>query len=276
VSRQLLGGLAMGGVAVALVAPAVWSFAGDRYAPMATFPDARPATNATRSVSAGGFGSGGPPGLGGAGSGAGLDEALLGWLRDQRDGERWIVAVGSVQQASGAIIDGDSVMPMGGFTGGDPAMTPSRLARLVRDGDLRFVLAGGFGPGGFGGGGFGGGGGIDAVVTSACTEVPASNWGGGQSPSGTLYDCNGKADAITEAGESTPSTTDTDTPGGFPGGGGFAELEDCLADQGVTLPSGGGAPDMTDPDLLDALEECGLTAGPGGPGGPAPDGQTPP
>jgi 4-amino-4-deoxy-L-arabinose transferase-like glycosyltransferase len=174
-SPRVLTGLLATGVVAAVAAPALWSFAGDRYAANGTFPDARP-------VAATGLGAigGGPGGFGG-----GLDEAMLDWLRDQRSGERWLVAVGGIQQAAGAIINGDSVLPMGGFSGSDPAMTSARLVQLVRDGDLRFVLTGGGfgGPGGFGGGG------IDSVVTSACTEVP--DYAG-------LYDCLGKADAITD------------------------------------------------------------------------------
>jgi 4-amino-4-deoxy-L-arabinose transferase-like glycosyltransferase len=174
-SPRVLTGLLATGVVAVVAAPALWSFAGDRYAANGTFPDARP-------VAATGLGAigGGPGGFGG-----GLDEAMLDWLRDQRSGERWLVAVGGIQQAAGAIINGDSVLPMGGFSGSDPAMTSARLVQLVRDGDLRFVLTGGGfgGPGGFGGGG------IDSVVTSACTEVP--DYAG-------LYDCLGKADAITD------------------------------------------------------------------------------
>ena len=172
-SPRVLTGLLVTGVVALIAAPTVWAFAGDRYAANGTFPDARP-------VATSGFGAvgGGPGGFGG-----GLDETMLDWLREQRSGERWLVAVGGIQQAAGAIINGDSVMPMGGFSGSDPAMTPARLAQLVRDGELRFVLTGGGfgGPGGFSGGG------IDSIVTTACTEVP--DYSG-------LYDCQGKADAI--------------------------------------------------------------------------------
>ncbi len=60
----------------------------------------------------------------------------------------------------------------------------------------RFVLTGGFGFGGFGGGG-----GIAQTVANACTEVPSTTWSNqaGQTTTvggGTLYDCRGKADAI--------------------------------------------------------------------------------
>jgi 4-amino-4-deoxy-L-arabinose transferase-like glycosyltransferase len=257
-SQRTITGLVGAGVALVLVAPTVWSWAGDRYAPAGTFPDARPATSSTL---------GGVSGQGGfaafGGTGGGLDEAMLAWLRNEQEEERWIVAVGSVQQASAAIIAGDSVMPMGGFTGSDPAMTTDRLTTLVRDGDLRFVLTGGFGLGG---------GGALTAVTNACTEVPPTTWGAdGEQPAGgtgggsTLYDCQDKADAIAQASETAPSDADTTTPGGgFPGGVDTDELERCLSEQGVTLPdSGDGMPDVTDPDLAAALQECGLPAAAG-------------
>jgi hypothetical protein len=123
---------------------------------------------------------------------------MLDWLRDQRTTERWLVAVGGVQQATAAIIDGDSVMPMGGFSGGDPAMTPDRLAQLVHDGELRFVLtsSGLGGPGGFSNRT------IDTIVTDTCTEVPGTTWTDNTSTAtGTLYDCQHQSDAITRAAE---------------------------------------------------------------------------
>ena len=249
-SPRTLTRLIVTGAMAMLVAPAIWSFSGDRTAQNPTFPDARPATAAAL---AGAFGAGGPDGPGGPGGfGGGLDEDLLEWLRDQSDGERWLVTVSGVQQATAAIIDGDSVMPMGGFSGGDPAMTPARLAELVRDGELRFVLTGGGfgglgGPGGLGGGGFGGGANISSIVSTACTEVPSVADG--------LYDCKGKAGAITEAAETTPADTTPQGGAGPFGGAGSDELQDCLADEGIALP------DLDDPDLLEALTTCDLRTG---------------
>ncbi len=55
--------------------------------------------------------------------------------------------------ASTLIADYDlSVMPLGGFSGRDPALTASGFAELVDAGEARYVLA----TGSFGGGGFGG------------------------------------------------------------------------------------------------------------------------
>jgi 4-amino-4-deoxy-L-arabinose transferase-like glycosyltransferase len=250
-SRRTRSRLVVAAVGVMLVAPAVWSFAGGRTAQNPTFPDSRPATAAAL---AGPFGAGGPGGSGGPGGpggfGGGLDEDVLTWLRDQSDGERWLVAVGGVQQATAAIIDGDSVMPMGGFSGGDPAMAPAQLAQLVRDGQLRFVLTSGLG--GFGGpGGLGAGADISSIVSTACTAVPSVADG--------LYDCAGKDDAIAEAAEAAASDTAPATRAG-PLDADVDDLRECLATEGITVPDDGALPDLDDPDLLEALTTCAIPA----------------
>jgi len=62
----------------------------------------------------------------------------------------WLVAVPSAQEASTIILlTGRPVIAMGGFTGGDPAMTVDELQRYVREGRLRYIILGGrMGPGG--------------------------------------------------------------------------------------------------------------------------------
>jgi LPXTG-motif cell wall-anchored protein len=191
-----------GGVLAALLAPAMWVGSALTHAETATFPDARPGETSA-GFDPGGPGGGGPGG-GPGGFGAGLDAATIAFLEAHTTTERWIVAVASSQEASAPIIDGHSVMSMGGFSGTDPAMTPDRLASLVRAGELRFISAGGpvGGPGGFGGpggpagpGGFGGASSITNVVAEACTAVDDA------AVSSTIYDCAGAADAISRAGD---------------------------------------------------------------------------
>ena len=95
----------------------------------------------------------GRPGFGGpAGIDGGADEAgLLGYLVANRGNATWMVAVASAQQASPLIIaTGIPVMALGGFNGGDPAITLERFQALVHDGKVRFVAGGGQG-GAFGG-----------------------------------------------------------------------------------------------------------------------------
>ena len=205
------------GLGVALVPAAVWTWSGTQSAQNGTFPDARP-------VSAGGFGGGGfpggpggpaPGGPGGPGGPAGFgatSAAELSWLQSQQTTERWLLAVGGSQQASGAIIQGYSLMPMGGFSGSDPAMTVARLAQLVTDGQLRFVSAGG---GGFGGGSPG----VTTAVGQVCKAVSAEAWGG----SGTtaIFDCQGQGAALAAFAANNPGIDQQRTGfggGQFPGG----------------------------------------------------------
>jgi hypothetical protein len=80
------------------------------------------------------------------------------FLKANQNGERWILAVSSSQQASMYIIeDGLSVMPINGFGGAatlgtEPEEIKARLNKLVEDGQVRFFQVGG-GRGGFAGGG---------------------------------------------------------------------------------------------------------------------------
>jgi 4-amino-4-deoxy-L-arabinose transferase-like glycosyltransferase len=186
-------------VATLLVGPALWSAQALRHAESATFPSAGPRDGAS-----------GPGGalLGGApGQAAGATSGLAAYLKANRHGERWVLAVSSSMQASSYIIDDDlPVMAMGGFSGSDKAMTSAKLADLVTKGELRFVSAAGGGIGGPGGPG--GASTATAKVASVCTVVPASAYGGtdasaaagggggfggpgGFGGAGTIYDCQG-------------------------------------------------------------------------------------
>ena len=164
-----------------------------------------------------GLPAGPPPGDGagsGAGSGAGpggaADKRLLGYLAAHRGSAKYLVAAeGSMTAASVVLATHEPVITMGGFMGGDPAPTVAQLRKLVRAGEVRYVLLGGVGGGGAPGGvpGFGaarpggppgairagggppganraGGRARQAWVRSNCTAV---NYGGsGRS----LYDCS--------------------------------------------------------------------------------------
>ncbi|MDX1933251.1 MAG: glycosyltransferase family 39 protein [Capsulimonadales bacterium] len=68
-------------------------------------------------------------------------EGVVRFLADNRRGERFVVATGSVYNASPIIIEtGLPVMAMGGFLGGDPILTPETLAGYVNRGEVRFLL----------------------------------------------------------------------------------------------------------------------------------------
>ncbi|MGO9873900.1 MAG: ArnT family glycosyltransferase [Acidimicrobiia bacterium] len=181
--RRHLGMVLAAGLAVALLAPAAWALSGVRHPEDAAYAASGPALKATPRGGVGNV----PFGFGGAGiGGAGLAPAELAWLRGQHHHERWLVAVPSSIEAEEPIIAGDSVMPMGGFYGTDPAMTRDRLATLVADNELRFVDTGGFTLGDPNQ--------IDALVAQACTHVNPVVWHG--TPPGTLYDCAGRQHSI--------------------------------------------------------------------------------
>jgi len=144
----------------------------------------------------GGFRLGGGPGdPGGAGGlGGGVSKQLISYLEANRDGATWLVAVQGSQTAAGIILQtgGLPVMAMGGFTGTDAAPTVAQLEQYVKQGKLRYVLAGG--RGGFGGGGPGGGanGTVGAAVSwveQNCSAVPASAYGGSATGAQALYRC---------------------------------------------------------------------------------------
>ncbi len=68
---------------------------------------------------------------------------LIAFLQANRHGERFLLATPSAQLASPLIVaTGLPVMAMGGFHGLDPILTPERLAALVAEGQVRFVMLG--------------------------------------------------------------------------------------------------------------------------------------
>jgi hypothetical protein len=81
------------------------------------------------------------------------NEKLIEFLRANRHGERIFLAAPATMEVSSIIIKtGESAVSLGGFMGGDPVLTKDDFARMVEEGQVRFVLLGG-GPGGGGPGG---------------------------------------------------------------------------------------------------------------------------
>ncbi|MGI5487082.1 glycosyltransferase family 39 protein [Microtetraspora malaysiensis] len=133
----------------------------------------------------GGPGGGGAPGGRGFGGGPGgrVDEAMTAYLERNQGGATWLVAVASAQSASSLILStGRPVIAMGGFTGGDPAMTVAKLKEYAADGRLKYVLLGGEGP-------RGGSSEVTAWVTANGTPVAASEYGGADGEA-SLYRLN--------------------------------------------------------------------------------------
>ncbi|KAB8185063.1 glycosyltransferase family 39 protein [Microbispora catharanthi] len=141
-------------VAAGLAGPAAYAVTPLGTAVNGTNPTAGPSQGMGGPFGRGGFGGfGGPGGRQGGrgmrGPGGQVDAAMAAYLKRNKGGATWLVAVDSAQSASSLILStGEPVIAMGGFTGSDPAMTVDKLQRYVAEGRLTYILIGdgGFGP----------------------------------------------------------------------------------------------------------------------------------
>jgi 4-amino-4-deoxy-L-arabinose transferase-like glycosyltransferase len=161
------------GLAAVLLGPAAYAIDTAGHAARGATPSSGPAVTGGfgpgRGAGPGGFGGFGGPPPGGFRAGAGVppdgfgpgggtaadggaNSTLIAYLVRNQGRATWLVATGSSMQAAPIeLATGRPVIAMGGFSGGDAAMTVDRLQELVRTGQLRYVLAGsGGGPGGGG------------------------------------------------------------------------------------------------------------------------------
>ncbi|HZV74486.1 MAG TPA: glycosyltransferase family 39 protein [Conexibacter sp.] len=147
---------------------------------------------------------GGPPGTAGRGGGPfGADSRQLTQALDYAKAHGGgALGVSSQQGASSAVIAGQDVAGIGGFSGRESEVSVAWLADAVRAGKLRWVLADGSG-GGMPNDARVGSRSVMSAVAQTCTAASlssttsgASASAAGGSSSGTLYDCQGKADAL--------------------------------------------------------------------------------
>jgi 4-amino-4-deoxy-L-arabinose transferase-like glycosyltransferase len=167
-------GLALAGL---LITSAVWSAVPGLQNIAADLPAAGPTVS--------GMGSGG------GGNGLNVNTALIRYLEANRGSAKYLVAVDSSQEADSIILaTNEPVMALGGFTGSDPILTTSELAKLVANGTIRFFLINGAGAPGAGGGGPGGNrqGSITGWVAQHCSLVSSSQYMGSNA-GGQLYSC---------------------------------------------------------------------------------------
>jgi len=156
------------------------------------------------------FGGAGGAGGGPGGFGSGVDAQVLDYVRAHGGGT---IAVASQSSAAQSIIaDGAQVAGIGGFSGRESDVSVSWLAQEVREGRIRWVLgegasgAGGFAAG-FGGDGRQGSRVAISAAEKACRRVTLESSSeeedgllGGGSSSTVLYDCRGRAAALSSAG----------------------------------------------------------------------------
>jgi 4-amino-4-deoxy-L-arabinose transferase-like glycosyltransferase len=123
---------------------------------------------------------------GGAGEpgGASVDASLIRYLEAHQGSAKYLVAASSSMTTAPIIIQtGKAVVTIGGFNGADPAPTVTQLAKMVADGELKYVLLSS--NGGFGGGGPGGNGSSSALTQWVKQHGRAVS--GVSTSGGTLY-----------------------------------------------------------------------------------------
>ena len=129
---------------------------------------------------------------GGTASSASITAALK-YVETHGATKRFGLIVQNEQEAATAVIAGEPVASLGGFTGRETVLTNAYLARLISRNEARYFLLGGQS-------GFGGPGGTSnaavSTITSICKKVSTSAV---STSSATLYDCSGKATAIAAA-----------------------------------------------------------------------------
>lgn len=118
------------------------------------------------------------------GGGASVDGALVAYLEAQQGAATYLFATVSSMTAAPYIIQtGKAVIALGGFSGSDQILTLGQLQRLIRSGQLKYVLLSGGGSGGLGGSGNSA---LIAWIEAHGMVVSASAYGG-STAGGTLY-----------------------------------------------------------------------------------------
>ncbi|WP_416969701.1 glycosyltransferase family 39 protein [Streptomyces sp. 4F14] len=134
-------------------------------------------------------GTGTPGGFGGIGSDGGLtmpQRELLAYTTAHQGSAPYVFATTNWTTASPYILaTGAHVLPLGGFSGRVPFPTETGFQRLVRDGEVRYVVVGGVGRTSNGATAAAR---ITQWVRSACAPVPSSDYGGTDDGQ-TLYRC---------------------------------------------------------------------------------------
>jgi 4-amino-4-deoxy-L-arabinose transferase-like glycosyltransferase len=225
-------------IVILFIAPFVWSYTPIINGNGGTIPTAGPQS--------GGQGAGGLTLIGEDTSISKLAEFLLAHTTN----ETWILAVPSAQTGADLIIEtGKPVMCLGGFTGSDQVLNVTTLKEYIHEDKVRYFEAGG-------GGGMGGGNSeIYSWVSTHCTAVPTSEWGGSTS------DMNNQTRTYTPALQNSQSLPEmTIAPTGRAGnltmtGTSFPSAQSNLFGSGDSgsLPGMTGAPGGGDNTLYDCL-----------------------
>jgi 4-amino-4-deoxy-L-arabinose transferase-like glycosyltransferase len=120
-----------------------------------------------------------------------VDRELIDYVSTHRPGTRWAVLTDAAPTAAPLILLGLPAGAMAGYSGTDPALDGSGLARLIEHGWARYVVLGGAYASR-------GGNLATKAVLRSCPQVPASAWHGPR-PSPyelVLFDCAGRERAL--------------------------------------------------------------------------------
>ncbi|WP_269470736.1 glycosyltransferase family 39 protein [Streptomyces humicola] len=176
-SRLLTAGL-LAGIAGSVVTPVAWS------ASVLDTTYAGSAFDASAGPSAMGGGGRGFSGPGGdvSTSLTASQRRLYQYVKAHQGSAEYVMATEGWNLASPYILaTGDTVLPMGGFSGSVPQPSLDDFVSLVHKGEVRFVLTQGSGSAGAGMPGAGGGSGsltgISSWVTKHCAQVPSQDYG---------------------------------------------------------------------------------------------------
>lgn len=107
----------------------------------------------------------------GFGMGEEVNIKLLTYLRKHYQGEKFILAVQRAQSAYSIMLKTNyAVMAMGGFGGSDPALTVSKLEKMVKAGEIKYFLISGGQMGGTSNSS------VTNWIKNNCVKVPSSEW----------------------------------------------------------------------------------------------------
>ncbi len=123
-----------------------------------------------------------------------IARALVRYVRAHHPGSRWALLTVASDEAAPMILMGLDAGAIAGYSGTDQALSARSLARLVRDGQARYVLLGGDYS-------LRGGNGATKAVLRACRQLRAGAWASPVPfPNGlVLFDCAGQEAALARA-----------------------------------------------------------------------------
>lgn len=133
-----------------------------------------------------------------------FDRNLIRYVSTHQPGKRWSVLTVAAPTAAPMILLGSPAVALAGYSGTDPVLDGPGLARLVRNGDARYVTIGGAYA-------TRGGNLASKAVLRACREVPYKAWHG-PVPSPyelVLFDCAGRERALSAPPPGQPRKTST-------------------------------------------------------------------